>query len=73
MRTDGQNNSAIGGHMHHIQNQAQNLVFGFVMFAGIIVSGAVLALVFLLKIMKPFTRIRLIRKGRRNLFPYSYR
>ena len=58
--------------MHHVQNQAQNLVFGFVMFAGIIVSGAVLALVFLLKIMKPFTRIRLIRKGRRNLFPYSY-
>ena len=56
--------------MHHVQNQAQNLVFGFVMFAGIIVSGAVLALVFLLKIMKPFTRIRLIRKGRRNLFPY---
>jgi hypothetical protein len=55
--------------MHHVQNQAQNLVFGFVMFAGIIVSGAVLALVFLLRIMKPFFRNRIIRKARRNLFP----
>ena len=56
--------------MHHVQNQAQNLVFGFALFAGIIVSGAVLALVFLLRIMKPFIRVRLIRKARRNLFPY---
>ena len=59
--------------MHHVQNQAQNLVFGFVMFAGIIVSGAVLALVFLLRIMKPFFRNRIIRKARLILFPFSYR
>jgi hypothetical protein len=45
--------------MHQVQSQAQNLVFGFALFAGIIVSGAVLALVFLLRIMKPF-RPRLI-------------
>jgi hypothetical protein len=56
--------------MHQVQSQAQNLVFGFVMFAGIIFSGAVLALVFLLKIMQPFFRFRVIRKARRNLFPY---
>jgi hypothetical protein len=56
--------------MHQVQSQAQNLVFGFALFAGIIVSGAVLALVFLLRIMKPFIRVRLIRKARRNLFPY---
>ena len=56
--------------MHQVQNQAQNLVFGFVMFVGVILSGAVLALVFLLRIMKPLFRNRIIRKARRNLFPY---
>jgi hypothetical protein len=51
------------------QSQLPNLVYGFVLFLGVILSGAFLALVFLLRIMKPFTRVRLIRKARRNLFP----